>query len=159
VKIADVNLQSADKRMQKADATVPFDYVSLKIKRGKSLFKQPASKNNSGYEILEIVDAAGLSLVRLQALPVPERGSLVSLIVSEVAAGNFEEAKNCELNFEIETAKMTNPDLTIMKENWASILTYLFRSNDALKPFVEQQMTKYNLTEAEKLGIRGARSK
>jgi hypothetical protein len=74
-------------------------------------------------------------------------------MLKEMLRKNFAEAKQAYLYFDKVTAP--TPNLDIVKNTRLGSLTKMYRSAPVLRDFVEEQMTKYAYTEADKIAVRG----
>jgi tetratricopeptide (TPR) repeat protein len=160
-----VAVQLAETPFRKAlnnKPTVPITYEAVKISPDYSLQLLPKEKelaNNSYavvWEVADLVDAEGLSLIKKASIPliVGNKG-IRYLFDSELEQSNFDEA--LKIYQWLEKLNIKSNDLDVVKINRKTNLSKMFQASEKLKPFVEEEMTKWNYTEADKTAVRGVK--
>ncbi len=130
-----------------------FKYLKLSFDRSLLPVKKDAAHPSLKVEIVDILDSSNLSVLRRQPFPFTnEKKAYADLLDGEIKAENLEEAKVVYQQIESLGAKSGETDET--KATRKTNLAKLYRRYD-LKSFVEQEMTKYKYTEAEKQAVRG----
>lgn len=137
-------------------------YEAVKISPDYSLQLRANEKELARYmiwwEVADIVDAQGLSLIKKSTIPLIVGNKGISyLFDSELAAGNFNEVlKIYDWYDKRNTANNAN-DLDVVKITRKTNLSKLYQYAEKLRPFVEKEMTKWNYAEADKIAVRGGK--
>lgn len=135
-------------------------YEAVKISSDFSLQLLVKEKELSPYlnlwEVADIVDAEGLSLIKKSSIPliVGNKG-IRYLFDSELEKSNFDEALKIYQWLEKLNAKSNHLD--VVKITRKTNLSKMFAASDKLKPFVEAEMVKWKYAEADKMAVRGTK--
>ena len=129
-----------------------FKDHKLAFDRSLILVRKDGAHPSLKVEVVDILDSSNLSVLRRQPFPITnEKKGYADLLDGELKAGNLDEAKAVYQHLASLAAKSGETDET--KAERKTNLTKLYREYD-LKSFVEQEMTKYNYTEAEKQAVK-----
>lgn len=138
---------------------IPFEFASLKLnlERHLMLFKDPWDRYNAWSEVIDIVDAKGLSVVSSSRFFQPGEIGWKQLIDGEVTAQRYPEA--LEIYLHLEKINATNKDQESVKRIRKDNLAKLYFALATLRPFVEKEMKKWKYNEADKTAVRGTNPK
>jgi hypothetical protein len=150
VKLAETPLRNALRDSLK----VVLNYEAFKIKINQSLYlyENTFDKFIEGVFVRDVVDAAGLSLVSRNTTK-RESGmkGISTLLSEEVLVLHLDEAM--AIYQYLDRLNANSNDLEVVKANRKRNLKVMCNSA-ILKSFVEQEMTRWNYTEADKVDIR-----
>ena len=137
-------------------------YEAVKISPDYSLQLRANEKELARYmiwwEVADIIDAEGLSLIKKSSIPliVGDKG-IKYLFDSELAAGNFDEALKIYDWYDKRNTINNANDLDVVKITRKTNLSKIYQYAEKLRTFVENEMTKWNYSEADKTAVRGTK--
>ncbi len=139
---------------------LPLTYEALKISSDHTVQRMPkeveVDRENTYNEVIDILDAEGLTLIKKTNMQLLAGSKGIRLLFdSELAAGNFEEARKIyDWYDKLNTTNKSN-DLDIVKITRKTNLSKIYLYVEKLRPWVEQEMTKWKYAEPDKNAVRG----
>ncbi len=139
---------------------LPLTYEALKISSDHSVQRMPkeaeVDRENTYNEIIDILDAEGLTLIKKTNMQMMAGSKGIRLIFdSELAAGNFSEALNIYDWYDKRNTANKANDLDVVRITRKTNLSKIYQYAEKLRPFVEQEMTKWKYSEPDKNAVRG----
>ena len=106
------------------------------------------------WEVADIVDAEGLSLIKKSNMPLIVGSKGIRLLFdTELEKSNFDEA--LKIYQWLEKLNINSNDLNVVKITRKTNLSKLFAASEKLRPFVEAEMSKWKYSEADRIAVRG----
>ncbi len=145
VKLAETSLRNALRDSLKV--TLNYEAFKIKINQSLYLYENTFDKFIEGVFVRDVVDAAGLSLVRRNNNLVAGMKGIRFLLSDEMDIIHLDEAQ--AIYQYLDRLNANSNDLEVVKATRKSNLKEMAKSA-ILKPFVEQEMIRFNYTDAEK---------
>jgi hypothetical protein len=130
-----------------------FNYEFIRMHNSLALISPPKGFY-ADYDVVDIIDRQGLSLITTDNLPIGSSGTktLLATVERELSRNYFSEAKAAYLYFDRVTSP--TPNLENVKTTRRTMLTKMYKM-PILQKFVEEEMTKRNYTDAERKIVMG----
>lgn len=141
---------------------LPLTYEALKISSDYTVQQLPkeaeVDRENSYSEIVDIIDAEGLTLIKKTNMQLMAGSKGIRLLFdAELAAGNFDEAKKIYDWYDKRNTATGANDLDVVKITRKTNLSKIYQYAEKLRPFVEAEMTKWKYAEPDKAAVRGTK--
>ena len=144
----------------KGKSTVPVTYETLKIEPEYSV--QPMHNDAAldetklPWQFIDILDAEGLTLLKDPKIPLLNGSKGIRLLFdSELAKSNFDEAQKIYDWYDKRNTANNANDLDVVKLTRKTNLSKMYQYAEKLRPFVEQEMTRWKYSEPDKIAVRG----
>lgn len=136
---------------------IDFDFASLKLNfdRHLMLLKDPWDRYNVWNEVVDIVDAKGLSVITNNRFLQPGDIGWRQIMNGEITEKRYDEA--LAIYQHLEKISLANKDQESVKRIRKENLTKLYFASEKLRPFVEKEMTKWKYAEADRIAVRGTK--
>jgi hypothetical protein len=130
-----------------------FNYEFIRMHNTLALITPPKGFY-ADYDVVDIIDRQGLSLITTDNLPTGSSGTktLLATVERELSRNYFSEAKAAYQYFDRVTSP--TPNLENVKTTRRTMLTKMYKM-PILQKFVEEEMTKRNYTDAERKIVMG----
>jgi hypothetical protein len=130
-----------------------FNYEFIRMNNTLAMIAPPKGFY-ADYDVVDIIDRQGLSLITTDNLPTGSSGTktLLATVERELSRNYFSEAKAAYQYFDRVTSP--TPNLENVKTTRKAMLTKMYKS-PILQKFVEEEMTKRNYTDAERKIVMG----
>ena len=148
--------ESSLRNTLKSKPIIPLTYEALKISSDYSLQLLPPMKELkwSWWEVADIVDAEGLSLIKKTNMQLMAGSKGIRLLFdSELEKSNFDEA--LKIYQWLEKININSNDLDVVKITRKTNLSKMFQTSAKLRPFVEAEMEKWKYAVADRKAVRG----